>query len=316
MSTTALTNIDRMDRPLTANDIRAQVNIIQEVMKAVMKQDIHYGIIPGCDKPSLWKAGAEKILSTFRIAIEPIVEDLSTADEARFRVSTKATSMPTGLFLGSGIGEASSSEDKYKWRATICDEEWDELNKKGLARLKWKRGKDKPYTIRQVRANIADVANTVLKMAKKRSMVDVTLTVTAASDCFTQDIEDLPEEYMDAVDREDQREELPPEIKRKSEAPKPQAAPEQKQAPVPPPPPRQAPAPQQQAKAQQPAEKPRHGQPTITEPQAKRFYAIWKGAGRSPEEVKQYLLDEFNCDRSFDIPSARYEEACKWAGGQ
>jgi hypothetical protein len=35
------------------------------------------------------------------------------------------------------------------------------------------------------------VANTVLKMAKKRALVDGVLTATAASDAFDQDLEDL-----------------------------------------------------------------------------------------------------------------------------
>jgi hypothetical protein len=41
--------------------------------------------------------------------------------------------------------------------------------------------------------NPADYYNTVLKMAKKRAHVDAILTATAASDIFTQDIEDMPE---------------------------------------------------------------------------------------------------------------------------
>ena len=41
--------------------------------------------------------------------------------------------------------------------------------------------------------NPADYYNTVLKMAKKRAHVDAVLTATAASDIFTQDIEDMPE---------------------------------------------------------------------------------------------------------------------------
>jgi hypothetical protein len=39
--------------------------------------------------------------------------------------------------------------------------------------------------------NPADVYNTVLKMGKKRAMVDAVLTCTAASDIFTQDVEEL-----------------------------------------------------------------------------------------------------------------------------
>ena len=39
--------------------------------------------------------------------------------------------------------------------------------------------------------NPADHYNTVLKMAKKRALVDAVLTTTAASDIFTQDLDDI-----------------------------------------------------------------------------------------------------------------------------
>lgn len=174
---------------LTAVQIRAQVNLIQEVMNAVMKKDTHYGIIPGCQKPSLWKPGAEKLLVTFRIASEAVVEDLSTPDEARFRVTRRGTHINSGLFVGSGVGECSSNEEKYKWRFAVCDAEWD-ATPEDRRRLKYKRDGS---TIKQVRTNPADMANTVLKMADKRGYVALALNTTAASDIFTQDIEDLPE---------------------------------------------------------------------------------------------------------------------------
>ena len=45
--------------PLTADKIKAQVALIQDVMKSVMKDGEHYGVIPGCGKkPSLLKPGA------------------------------------------------------------------------------------------------------------------------------------------------------------------------------------------------------------------------------------------------------------------
>lgn len=191
-----------IDRPATAAEIRAQVNLIQEVMAAVMKENVHYGTIPGTPKPTLYKPGSEKILSTFRIAIEPIVTDLSTHDEARFRVETRATSQPTGMYLGSGTGEASSNEEKYRWRKAVCQEEFDETPE-DRRRQVWKKGQNGTYQIPQVRTNHADVANTILKMAKKRSQIDVTLTVTAASDVFAQDIEDLPEGIREAVAHEE-----------------------------------------------------------------------------------------------------------------
>jgi len=46
--------------------------------------------------------------------------------------------------------------------------------------------------------NPADYYNTVVKMGKKRAFVDATLTVTAASDIFSQDLEDMPEVFKGA----------------------------------------------------------------------------------------------------------------------
>jgi hypothetical protein len=48
--------------------------------------------------------------------------------------------------------------------------------------------------------DIADTYNTVLKMAKKRAHVDAILTATAASDIFTQDIDERAEEAAHAAE--------------------------------------------------------------------------------------------------------------------
>lgn len=187
----------RESTPLTAVQIRAQVNLIQEVMQAVMKKDVHYGVIPGTPKPTLYKAGAEKILSTFRIGVEPETEDLSNYETAHYRVKAKGFDQKTGALLGVGVGECSSDEEKYKWRRPVCDEEFNETPD-DRKREVWKKyresGVEKFYKAKQIRTNPADVANTILKMAKKRAQIDLTLTVTAASDVFDQDLEDLPEE--------------------------------------------------------------------------------------------------------------------------
>jgi len=188
----------RETKPLTAVQIKAQVNLIQEVMKAVMEKDVHYGIIPGTPKPTLYKPGSEKILSTFRIGVDPESEDLSTADEVRYRVRAKGFDQQTGNLLGVGIGECSSNEEKYKWRRPICDEEFNEAPE-DRKRVVWKRGKEKNYQQKQIRTNPPDVANTILKMAKKRAQIDLTLTVTAASDIFDQDLEDMPDEMRESL---------------------------------------------------------------------------------------------------------------------
>lgn len=177
--------------PLTAANIRAQVQLIQEVMKAVMVRDVHYGTIPGTQKPTLYKAGSEKILSTFRISVDLEVEDLSTYDCFRYRVKARGIS-PSGAMVGCGIGEASTDEEKYKWRGAVCQEEAD-ATPEDRKRTKWVKGwNGQPNkAITQIRTNPADLANTVLKMAKKRAQIDLTLTATAASDVFDQDLEDM-----------------------------------------------------------------------------------------------------------------------------
>jgi len=182
-------------RSLSAVDLREHVNLIQEVMQAVMKKDTHYGVIPGCKQPSLYKAGSEVLLTTFRIAVSVHVEDLSTADCIRYRVRTVGTHQGSGVVVGEGIGECSSDEDKYKWRRCFTKDEF-EATPESRRRLKFtKFGKDM-----QVRTEPADLANTVLKMAKKRAQIDLTLTATAASDIFTQDVEDIPEELRERHD--------------------------------------------------------------------------------------------------------------------
>jgi hypothetical protein len=191
-------------KPLTALDIQSQVNTIQHVMKQVMKEGVHFGIIPGTKAPSLYKPGAEKIMATFRLSAEPEVTDLSTPDQIRYLVKVRLTS-PSGVNVGAGIGECSSNEEKYKWRSSVCQEEFDDAEP-ARKREKWCKGKydqrtrspGKAYKVQQIRTEPADLANTILKMAKKRALIDAVLTATAASDCFTQDVEDLPPEYLDA----------------------------------------------------------------------------------------------------------------------
>lgn len=179
----------------SAQDIRAQVNRIQEVMRAVFKEGTHYGRIPGAgDKPVLFKPGAEVLCTTFRIAPEFRVEGLGDGDTIRYRVTCVGRHQGTGIVLGQGCGEASTAEEKYRWRAAVCDEEFGATD---VDRRRVKYGKSQGggfYTANQIRTNPADLANTVLKMACKRALVAMCLIVTAASDCFTQDLEDMPEE--------------------------------------------------------------------------------------------------------------------------
>lgn len=183
-------------------DIISHVATVQEVMRAVMKPDVHYGKIPGAgDKPTLFKAGAEVLCMVFRIADSYQVEDLSTADCIRYRVTCVGTHQTSGVVMGAGLGEASSNEEKYKWRRAVSAEEWQETPA-NLRRVKHARGKGgSTYKQEQIRTEPADLANTILKMANKRAKMAMVLNVTAASDCFAQDLEDMDEALRDHLAR-------------------------------------------------------------------------------------------------------------------
>jgi hypothetical protein len=52
---------------------------------------------------------------------------------------------------------------------------------------------------------------------------------------------------------------------------------------------------------------------TISEQQARRFYAIWKQHGREPQEVKEFLQSVCGVTDDRQMPANLYERACKWA---
>ena len=189
----ALANTQQGSRMAVA-DIISHVAMVQEVMRAVMKPDVHYGIIPGTDKPTLFKQGAEVLCMAFRVADTYQVEDLSTPDVVRYRVTCTGVHQVNGLVLGTGMGEASSGEEKYKWRKA-----WDDEYNATPANLR--REKKGKYITKQVRTEPADLANTILKMANKRAKIAMTINVTACGDMFGQDLEDMDEALRDHLTR-------------------------------------------------------------------------------------------------------------------
>lgn len=202
---------------LPIEDIKAQVNLIQHVMKDVMKDGEHFGTIPGCgDKKVLFKSGSEKIMMTFRLSNDTEVEVIEMGNGHReYRIKCTLFS-PDGQKLGTGVGSCSTMEGKYRFRTggytcPACSAEdtiikgkdeygggWLCFKKKGGCGEKFSDGDSRieGQIVGKVEYdNPADYYNTCLKMAKKRALVDATLTTTAASDIFTQDIEDNPDLY-------------------------------------------------------------------------------------------------------------------------
>jgi hypothetical protein len=189
--------------------------LIRQVMANVLEEGKDYGRIPGTDKPTLFKPGAEKLCLTFALgAVLPTVEDLSTSDAVRYRVSVPIEAAD-GRVLAVGLGEASSDEEKYRWKRPVCDEEFDETPA-ACRRVKWFKGRDGAYQGKQIRTSPADLANTVLKMAHKRAFVAGTLLATGASSVFNQDLEDFNKELHENI-LDDEGAQTPKTVKRTSE---------------------------------------------------------------------------------------------------
>ena len=133
-------------------------------VSSIMVRDVDFGVIKGCGtKPVLLKSGAEKLLIAFNIYAK--VDNIDIIDlpnlNREYRVSISLISRKDILSVGYGIGSASTLERKFK------------------------------------RDNPPDMWNTVLKMAKKRALVDAVLTSLGASMLFTQDLIETEREVND-----------------------------------------------------------------------------------------------------------------------
>lgn len=131
----------------------------QAVVQRTLKKGHDYGVIPGTgDKPTLLKPGAEKILMLMGLTSEyDVIEKVQDYEGGFFAFTVKCTLYRGEQKITEGVGHANTRERRYT------------------------SGKQQdPYTL----------ANTVLKMAKKRAQIDAVLTVASLSEIFTQDLED------------------------------------------------------------------------------------------------------------------------------
>lgn len=182
------TELLKVPGPLDYRDVRKNTQLVKLALKEVMIENVDYGKIPGCgDKPGLFKPGAEKLGLMFKLGCFPEVKNESeNPDIIKYLVKTKVVHLPTGIEMCVGVGCASTDEEKYKWRKAKQKAEF-EATPDDRKRIKY----DYNTTTEQVRQNPADVENTVLKMAAKRSMVDAIIKATAATDIFNQGEDDI-----------------------------------------------------------------------------------------------------------------------------
>jgi len=144
---------------ISLQEARDRINMLEQFVKEFMAEGIDYGRIEGFDKPTLLKPGAEKLCDVFGFSKQvSIINRIENWEIGIFAYEVKVTliSKQTGLLEAEGIGTCNNKEKAY-------------INQD-------------PFS----------VINTLLKMAKKRALIDAVLSATRASGIFTQDIEDLP----------------------------------------------------------------------------------------------------------------------------
>lgn len=184
-------------------DMKMKYDAVQEFFKEIMVKDEDFGVIPGTQKPSLYKPGAEKLCELYGFAalVKSKTEERDF-DTGFYRVEfvLQMVHRSSGVVVGEGVGECSTYESKYRYRWVSENKVPRHLDKEDLL-FEEKEGQYGAYrSYRIPNEDMHSQWNTVLKMAYKRAYVGLTLQCTRSSGIFTQeeaemdDYADVPEE--------------------------------------------------------------------------------------------------------------------------
>ena len=224
MSTEKAVALALPDEAQFRRDIQA-INRFQQVVHQTMVRGLDYGVIPGTgNKPTLLKPGAEKIAKLLGLADQYEIIDRQEDWKAgffRYLVRCKLTHIATGSIVSEGLGECNSMESKYHWRWVFPDDVPSGIDHTKLVKRVGKR-KDGKGTYTQYRLENEDIysqVNTILKMGKKRALVDAALSAGRLSDIFTQDIEDMADEKITDTESRTEVKEKVPEVQPEATTP-------------------------------------------------------------------------------------------------
>lgn len=166
-----------------------KIATLQAVIQKTLRAEHDYGVIPGTNKPTMFKPGGEKICMMF--GLTPNYEFIDKTENYRdgfFAYNIKCTLYKNEQAVSQGVGSCNSWEKKYRYiNSDTIPDGMDESTVKSFTdrygRTKYKIDNPDP----------CDLVNTILKMAKKRAFVDAVLQVASLSEVFTQDLEDMRE---------------------------------------------------------------------------------------------------------------------------
>lgn len=187
------------DEAQFGQDIQA-INRFQQIVHKNLIAGSDFGIIPGTQKPTLLKPGAEKIAKLLNLADQYEILDKKedwSAGFFHYIVKCRLIHTMSGTAISEGVGECNSKESKYRFRWVFPselpqyqqgDEGKPERDKLASKLINTRNGKARVYRVDN--EDIYDQTNTILKMARKRALVDAALSAGRLSNVFTQDIED------------------------------------------------------------------------------------------------------------------------------
>ena len=176
----------------------SKIKAFQSLVRKQLVPDHDFGTIPGTPKPSLWKPGAEKLCKLLCLADSyEVIDKVEDWKEGFFyyRVTCELHSIRSTDLIAQGLGSCNSKESRYRYRWVFGSEVPEHVDKKSL--------RTKPITTRKGIKTIMyrvenedpySLPNTILKMAKKRAMVDAVLSAGRLSDIFSQGDGDPPDD--------------------------------------------------------------------------------------------------------------------------
>lgn len=213
-------------------DIKMALNRREQItafIKAVMTPGVDYGIIPGTgDRPGLFKPGAEKLTTLFglskRFTVLEKIEDWDGAErggEPFFYYIYRCALYRGELLIAEADGSCNSHESKYRYRKAertcpSCGQAaivkgkteygggWLCWKNKGGCGAKFRTGDtsiESQEVGRVLNKDVADQANTLLKMAQKRALVAATLLAINGSEYFsTKEMPGFDEDDAQIID--------------------------------------------------------------------------------------------------------------------
>jgi len=171
---------------LAPEEAKAIDDALRANMKAILREDVDYGVIPGTgNKPSLLKPGAEKLLQWFGFGHAMNRSETERDASGNWMgVTYRCTvtkAMPDGRTVTVAECEGCAGYDEDHFYTTA--EQAEAKERANAERYRRAVNKAKFAEFRAPR-------NSVIKMAQKRAMVGAALQATSASSLFTQDMED------------------------------------------------------------------------------------------------------------------------------